>query len=142
MMLQFIQKLCLKQINGEKSIIISCSFTPGSVTLNTYKLTPAGYEWGRKNKDNSMDLPGYLPSNYQPVQIILSDKFLGFFMVPTEGSRNYNFMGHKHNENMEYEVSLDNPVEFYNEIHRPHHFNLFSKMSETEDDYDKEDFYE
>jgi len=27
------------------------------------------------------------------VQMLLSDRFLGFFMVPTQGSWNYNFMG-------------------------------------------------
>ena len=28
-----------------------CSFTPGSCSLTAYKLTPTGFEWGRKNVD-------------------------------------------------------------------------------------------
>jgi pre-mRNA-processing factor 8 len=39
-----------KSWDGDKSVIITCSFTPGSVSLTAYKLTPGGYEWGRQNK--------------------------------------------------------------------------------------------
>jgi hypothetical protein len=35
---------------------------------------------------------GYAPSHYEKVQMLLSDRFLGFFMVPGQGSWNYNFM--------------------------------------------------
>lgn len=46
-----------KSWDGERCILITCSFTPGSVSLTAYKLTPAGYEWGRQNKDTSAN-PG------------------------------------------------------------------------------------
>ena len=69
------------------------SFTPGSCSLTAYKLTPSGYEWGRNNKDTGNNPRGYLPSHYEKVQMLLSDRFLGFFMVPSQGSWNYNFMG-------------------------------------------------
>ena len=69
------------------------SFTPGSCSLTAYKLTPSGYEWGRQNKDTGNNPKGYLPSHYERVQMLLSDRFLGFFMVPNQGSWNYNFMG-------------------------------------------------
>ena len=36
-----------KSWDGEKCIVITCSFTPGSCSLTAYKLTPGGYEWGR-----------------------------------------------------------------------------------------------
>ena len=71
------------------------SFTPGSCSLTAYKLTPSGYEWGRNNKDLGNNPHGYLPSHYEKVQMLLSDRFLGFFMVPAQGSWNYNFMGKK-----------------------------------------------
>lgn len=71
----------------------SCSFTPGSCTLTAYKLTPSGYEWGRQNTDKGNNPKGYLPSHYERVQMLLSDRFLGFFMVPAQSSWNYNFMG-------------------------------------------------
>jgi len=70
-----------------------CSFTPGSCSLTAYKLTPSGYEWGRQNKDTGNNPKGYLPSHYEKVQMLLSDRFLGFFMSPAQGSWNYNFMG-------------------------------------------------
>ena len=34
--------------DGERCIVVTCSFTPGSVSLTAYKLTPQGYEWGRQ----------------------------------------------------------------------------------------------
>lgn len=79
--------------DGEKTIIITCSFTPGSCSLTAYKLTPSGYEWGAKNTDRGNNPKGYLPSHYERVQMLLSDRFLGYFMVPSQGSWNYNFMG-------------------------------------------------
>ena len=74
-------------------LCIHYSFTPGSCSLTAYKLTPSGYEWGRTNKNTSNNPHGYLPSHYEKVQMLLSDRFLGFFMVPAQGSSNYNFMG-------------------------------------------------
>ena len=43
-----------------------------------------GFEWGRTNTDKSNNPKGYLPSHYEKVQMLLSDRFLGFFMVPTQ----------------------------------------------------------
>ncbi|PNI23351.1 PRPF8 isoform 1, partial [Pan troglodytes] len=54
---------------------------------------PSGYEWGRQNTDKGNNPKGYLPSHYERVQMLLSDRFLGFFMVPAQSSWNYNFMG-------------------------------------------------
>lgn len=79
--------------DGERCVIITASFTPGSVSLTAYKLTPSGYEWGRNNTDKGNNPKGYLPSHYEKVQMLLSDRFLGYFMVPTSGVWNYNFMG-------------------------------------------------
>lgn len=53
----------------------------------------SGYEWGRANTDKGNNPKGYLPSHYEKVQMLLSDRFLGFFMVPAQSSWNYNFMG-------------------------------------------------
>jgi pre-mRNA-processing factor 8 len=131
----------------ETCITMTCSFTPGSCQLTAYKLTPQGFEWGRQQKDSQAVNPaGYSPQHYQKVQMLLSDRFLGFFMVPTDGVWNYNFMGVKHSANMQYNVKLDNPREFYHESHRPGHFLKFSAM---EDDVtlgdagnDREDVFE
>ena len=70
-----------KQWDGEKCIVLTCSFTPGSCSLTAYKLTPSGYEWGRVNKDTGSNPHGYLPTHYEKVQMLLSDRFFGFYMV-------------------------------------------------------------
>ena len=116
-----------KTWSGEKCVVLTCSFTPGSCSLTAYKLTPNGYEWGRANKDNSGSNPsGFSPNHYEKVQMLLSDRFLGYYMTPDGGSWNYNFQGVKHSPNMRYAVRLANPKEFYHETHRPTHFLEFS----------------
>ncbi|OIW03863.1 hypothetical protein TanjilG_30139 [Lupinus angustifolius] len=121
-----------KQWDGEKSIILTCSFTPGSCSLTAYKLTQSGYEWGRINKDTGSNPHGYLPTHYEKVQMLLSDRFLGFYMVPDNGPWNYNFMGVRHASGMKYGVKLGTPREYYHEDHRPTHFLEFSNMEEGE----------
>ncbi|CAM4845294.1 unnamed protein product [Rotaria magnacalcarata] len=83
--------------NGEKTIVITCSFTSGSASLKAYKLTPTGYDWGRSNTDR------YAPSHYEKVQLDV-----------------------RHDADMKYDLILSNPKEFYHEIHRPSHFMNFS----------------
>ncbi|KAI8916915.1 splicing factor Prp8 [Powellomyces hirtus] len=117
--------------DGDKTVVVTCSFTPGSCSLTSYKLTPAGFEWGRNNKDMGVNPQGYLPSHYEKVQMLLSDRFLGFFMVPEgEGIWNYNFMGAKHRADMKYQLTIDTPKEFYHECHRPSHFLNFSGLED------------
>jgi len=121
--------------DGEKCIILTCSFTPGSCSLTSYKITPAGYEWGRNNKDMSSSNPqGYAATHYEKVQMLLSDRFLGYYMVPDGGSWNYNFMGVKHSAGMKYALKLANPKEFYHESHRSTHFIDFASMEATKPD--------
>lgn len=118
--------------DAERTVIITCSFTPASCSLTAYKLTQSGIEWGQQNRDMSTNPSGYSPSHYERVQMLLSDRFLGFFMTPALGSWNYNFIGVKHSANMKYDLQLANPREFYHEIHRPAHFLNFSAMKEAD----------
>ena len=87
----FAEHVCMQCM--QTAVSFAHSFTPGSCSLTAYKLTLSGYEWGRGNKDTGNNPAGYLPSHYEKVQMLLSDRFLGFFMVPAQGSWNYNFMG-------------------------------------------------
>ncbi|CEM02373.1 unnamed protein product [Vitrella brassicaformis CCMP3155] len=131
-----------KTWNADATIIITCSFTPGSCSLVAYKLTAQGYNWGKSNKDSGPSPSGYLPSHYEKVQMLLSDTFLGFFMVPEGSMWNYNFMGVKHSINMKYHLTLDNPKEFYHELHRPAHYLQFAQMEAAPDEgADREDVY-
>ena len=120
--------------DGEKSTIITCAFTPGSCSLTAYKLTPQGYEWGKSSRSEASS-----PTHYERVQILLSDRFLGFFMVPSDDVWNYNFMGVQHSLTMNYELKLATPLSFYDEKHRPYHFLNFAAMDRGGDAADVED---
>ncbi|ORZ09583.1 pre-mRNA-processing-splicing factor 8 [Absidia repens] len=129
-----------KSWDGEKTVTLTCSFTPGSCSLTAYKMTPGGFEWGKNNMDTGNNPQGYLPTHAEKVQILLSDRFLGYFMVPTD-IWNYNFMGAQFNANMKYRLDLDVPKEFYHESHRAAHFMNFSSDLETVGEADIEDAF-
>ena len=123
--------------NGWKpdtAIVLTCAFTPGSCSLSGHTLTKEGLEWGLDNDPNSAEVAvGYSPSTMvSKVQMLLSDRFLGQFMVPDDDIWNFNFMGVRHNVNMDYGVKLGLPKEFYHESHRPAHFLTFTAMDEGE----------
>jgi len=42
---------------------------------------------------------------------------------------------------MKYSLKLDNPKEFYNEVHRPAHFLNFATIEEEFEHNDREDHY-
>jgi len=137
-----------KAWSGQNEIIITSSFTQGSCSLTAYKVTDAGMDWGKKNQNIAggvANTHGYTSNCYEKVQMLLSDRFQGLFMVPEGGlGWNYNFQGVKHNASMEYSLRLDTPERFYAECHRPQHFLSFLQMEEGEDadDADLEDFLE
>lgn len=115
----------MKNLKGwlpEQCIAITCAFTPGSCTLGSYKVSKEGLEWADKLTTPTGEDKGFEKGFSEQVTMLLSDKYMGFFLVPDEGSWNYNFMGIKFVKNMKYDLKLDIPKEFYNEIHRPAHF--------------------
>jgi pre-mRNA-processing factor 8 len=123
-----------KSWDPEKAIVVTCSFTPGSCSLTSYRLTPSGYEWGLEKAatgiGSNFNPAGYATSFFEKVQMLLSDRFLGFFMTPDLGSWNYNFMGTSHNASMKYGLKSDTPKDFYDQFHRPNHFLKFSRFDE------------
>ncbi|KAJ2864702.1 Pre-mRNA-processing-splicing factor 8 [Coemansia aciculifera] len=116
--------------DGERTVVMTCAFTPGSCSLTAYKLTPAGFEWGRENMDMTSSSPeGFSPACFERVQMLLSDRFMGFFMVPEDdGVWNFNFMGSMHRADMTYGLQLDVPRDFYDAMHRPSHFMTFGAL--------------
>ena len=84
----------------------------------------------------------YSPSHYEKVQMLLSDRFLGFFMTPDIGSWNYNFVGVRHSVHMKYGLKLENPKEFYHESHRPVHFLNFVDPDDDAEGADREDVFQ
>ncbi len=78
----------------KKTISMTVSFTPGSVSLAAWALTPNGYKWGAENKDMSSEQPqGFSTSMGEKCQLLLSDKIRGYFLVPEGNLWNYSFMG-------------------------------------------------
>lgn len=79
---------------------------------------------------------------FEKVTMILSDKFLGFFMVPEGGVWNYNFMGINFNENIKYGLVIDHPNDYYHESHRPSHFLDFALQDNDDTEVpDREDLF-
>jgi pre-mRNA-processing factor 8 len=119
--------------DGDRTVTMTCAFTPGSCSLTAYKLTSEGFEWGKENRGKGAELAGmqgYTTAHFERTQLLLSDRFMGFFMVPSDDVWNYNFMGVKHSSSMEYSLKLGIPLEFYNETHRPNHFLTFANMED------------
>ena len=134
------------RLSGDTAIDVTVSFTPGSCSLRAYQLTPSGYEWGQANRDAdavSAVPPGFATSHYEKVQLLLSDRYSGFFLVPEVGSWNYNFMRVKHSSDMSYRLRVGNPKEFYDETHRPMHFLQFTegRAGKDEDVEEYEDLH-
>ena len=124
------------------TIVLTCSFTPGSASLTAYQLTAAGYDWGLKAKDPLHNPSGYSAAFAHRVPLLLSDRFLGFYLVPDGLEWNFNFSGARWSANMQYELKLAVPKEFYHPLHRAGHFLKFVGGAEEEDEgNDREDLY-
>lgn len=121
----------------KKTITMTVSFTPGSVSLAAWALTPQGYKWGSENKDLSSDMPqGFSTSGMgEKCQLLLSDKIRGYFLVPegNAGVWNYAFMGSSFGsvEKKPWGVKMDVPVGFYADVHRPLHFQNFAELEDV-----------
>ena len=121
----------------KKTITLTVSFTPGSVSLAAWALTPQGYKWGSENKDLSSEMPqGFSTSGMgEKCQLLLSDKIRGYFLVPegNAGVWNYAFMGSSFGsvEKKPWGVKMDVPVAFYADVHRPLHFQNFAELEDV-----------
>ena len=117
----------------KKTISMTVSFTPGSVSLASWALTPQGYKWGAENKDMGSDQPqGFSTSMGEKCQLLLSDKIRGYFLVPENNAWNYSFMGSSFGsiEKKPVHVKIDTPLPFYSDQHRPLHFQSFAEIED------------
>ncbi|KHN97642.1 pre-mRNA processing splicing factor 8 [Metarhizium album ARSEF 1941] len=115
------------------TVTVSVSFTPGSVSLSAWGLTPKGYKWGAENKDTQSDQPqGFTTTMGEKRKLLLSPRFRGFFLVPDDRRWNYSFMGSAFAgmEKKPVHVKLDTPLPFYNDQHRPIHFHSFAELED------------
>ncbi|KAG1748688.1 hypothetical protein EDB19DRAFT_2036719 [Suillus lakei] len=65
----------------------SVSPLPSLLVQSRYLLI--GFQWGRKNVDNSANPPGFNPNMSERVQLLLSDRILGMTLVPEGKVWNY-----------------------------------------------------
>ncbi|KAL4741290.1 NUC071 domain-containing protein [Aspergillus similis] len=117
----------------KKTVTMTVSFTPGSVSLAAWGLTPQGYKWGAENRDTTSDQPqGFSTSMGEKCQLLLSDKIRGYFLVPEDNVWNYSFMGSSYGsvEKRPVYVKIDTPLRFYDDQHRPLHFQNFAELED------------
>lgn len=117
----------------EHSVTVDVAFTPGSVSLSAWALTPNGYKWGAENKDIGSDQPqGFTTSMGIKRKLLLSPRYKGYFLVPENGKWNYSFMGSSFAglEKKPVHVKLDTPLPFYSDQHRPLHFQNFAELED------------
>ncbi|KAI1265231.1 pre-mRNA processing splicing factor 8 [Xylariaceae sp. FL1019] len=117
----------------ENIITVDVAFTPGSVSLSAWALTPGGYKWGVENKDIGSDQPqGFTTSMGIKRKLLLSPRFKGYFLVPENGKWNYSFLGSSFAglEKKPVHVKLDTPMPFYSDQHRPLHFQNFAELED------------
>ncbi|WQF75438.1 Putative ribonuclease H-like superfamily, PRO8NT domain, PROCN domain, PROCT domain, MPN [Colletotrichum destructivum] len=115
------------------TVTVNVAFTPGSVSLSAWGLTPQGYKWGAENKDTQSDQPqGFTTSMGEKRKLLLSPRFRGFFLVPENNMWNYSFMGSAFAgmEKKPIHVKLDTPLSFYSDQHRPVHFHSFAELED------------
>ncbi|KAI5256332.1 pre-mRNA-processing-splicing factor 8 [Aureobasidium subglaciale] len=120
----------------KKTVTMTVSFTPGSVSLSAWSLTPSGYTWGAENKDMSSDQPsGFNPSAGfgEKSQLLLSDRIRGMFFVPDDERWNWSFMGSGFGDKEKGRIYVDVgvPKRFYDDVHRPVHFQNFAELEDV-----------
>ncbi|KAK5162724.1 pre-mRNA-splicing factor 8 [Saxophila tyrrhenica] len=119
-----------------KTVTMTVNFTPGSVSLSAWSLTPSGYQWGAENKDLSSDQPpGFSPSQGfgEKCQLLLSDKIRGYFLVPEDERWNWSFLGSGFGDREKGRlfVGVGVPKRFYDDVHRSIHFQNFAELEDV-----------
>lgn len=117
----------------QKTVTMTVSFTPGSVSLAAWALTPDGYKWGVNNKDTTSDAPqGFSTTMGEKCQLLLSDRIRGYFLVPEDDVWNYSFMGSSFSSVAKRPLytKIDTPLRFYDDQHRPLHFQNFAELED------------
>merc|ERR1712187_1106456 len=97
----------------------------GAVSMGGFRLLPKGYDGARLMYKRDLEENAAIEDFsqfYENVQIELSSSYKGFFMLPSIGSWNYNFMGHKYKNKVDCDITIGNPRTYYDDEHRPLHF--------------------
>lgn len=133
-------------IMNASQVCITCSLTPGSVTVAAYGITDEGRKICAERRGNTkIGKEGKgtedwcTPNCYERRQLILTDRVSGFFVVPSSGVWNCSLLGNyavvsqQDESDAPMEWCVDTPLEFYHELHRPAHFLSFGDASQVVD---------
>ena len=119
--------------DAKTATTMTVSFTPGSVSLSAWALTPQGYSWGAKNNDMLSEQPPDFSTDFgEKCQLLLSDRITGTFMVPEDEVWNYSFMGSTFStiDKRPVYVKVDEPTKFYEDEQRPLHYQSFAELED------------
>lgn len=117
-----------------EAIDLNVCLLPGSISLAAYNLIEDGYQWGSSNRDAVNAIPeGFEPSFSEHAQLLLSERIMGNFLVPSANVWNYIFMGASFNADTNYDLKVGIPLDFYNEQHRVAHFVQFNDLAGDEE---------
>eukprot|EP00834_Sanchytrium_tribonematis_P005171 NODE_296_length_10502_cov_0.638374.p1 type:complete len:2225 gc:universal NODE_296_length_10502_cov_0.638374:3591-10265(+) len=112
----------MKHFPSNELANVTCAFVPGSCQLSCYI-------------PSSFDESNYLSNVKKGMIELVNDG--GYFMVPNDGIWNYGFQGTMLRKEMKYHLKIDRPLEYYDPLHRPIHFQQFTDMNL---DVDVEDY--
>lgn len=129
---------------NEKASIISISLNSGSITIASNRVTQNGLRWGVKYAKylGQADRLIHYSEDYRiNTPLILTEKFKGFIVTPETDIWNYAFISNAWDKEEEYNLKIDQPLNFFDERHRPIHFDAFNNLEKniTHDDYDVDD---
>ena len=125
----------ISEVYDPHYICMTASFSPGSIHVVGYEMTPEGFAWGKSNSDMISEKPaGFSEEFSKKSQLLISDKIVGTYMVPEDEIWNYFFMGSLFNETHSYAMKVDKPLSFYDALHRPVHFTTFSRLDATKEE--------
>ncbi|CCE61602.1 hypothetical protein TPHA_0A05280 [Tetrapisispora phaffii CBS 4417] len=121
--------------NYSSSLIdITVDLISGSISLNAFTLSDEGIQWGLQNRDMVNEMPeGFDATLSVPAQLLLSERIMGQFMTPSSDVWNYLFMSNSFKDDLNYELKVGIPCEFYNEVHRSTHFLQYSEIAGEEE---------
>ena len=87
-------------------------------------------------------MQGFNPNMSERVQLLLSDRILGMTLVPEGKIWNYGVgLTQLWSQNLGYAMTLDVPIPFWDEMHRPTAFLTFAQMETGDESADVENSF-
>nr|BAS01665.1 splicing factor PRP8 [Lotharella vacuolata] len=122
-------KILFLQKNWESSEIVFIIFeiSVTSCLISGFRLNVTGFEWIINNNFKILS-ENIIKKYYEPIRLIITKKQNSYYYIPKKGIWNYYFLRDLWVLITNFEYKIGNPIEYYNEFHRPFHFiNYYSK---------------